>query len=380
MSPGAEHLEQLLRARGVCSAEELISARYGFAEPFVDETLVCRMLSRLPCAASLDRLEATLVEAVVIGETHFMRHRSQLEWLLLNWLPPLASRAPDQPVRVLFAGCSTGEEVWSFLGTLGDTIEAMGPWGVDVVAVDASERSLAIAEARVYRSWSLRGVDLSADGAWLSVSAEGDVRVSDRLLRHDVSFERHNLLEPLDRLAPPGGFDLVLCRNVLLYFDPAAAGTVWQSLVEVLAPDGLIVTAATDPQPPSGGALTRSWEDGFPVHRRRSAASARAESAPPPRPAPPRAASRPRPRSSRPPTAPSRPSPPDSAGALSLIARLASTGEPDLARSLAEESLERHPEDPAVLVLLAVLASEAGDHAAAVSAARRACYLAADSP
>ncbi len=179
MSAGGGHtprLEALLRARGVETMEALVAARLGFERPRLDDYLVKSLLRTLPADAPDERVEAVLVEAAVVGETFFLRHAGQLQWLKSGWLGAAAAGAAGRPLQILFAGCSTGEEVWSFFGSLGPAIRAAHPAGFRVLAVDVSARALAVARARRYRTWSLRGVDLQAN-PWLRPTPDGAVEI-----------------------------------------------------------------------------------------------------------------------------------------------------------------------------------------------------------
>lgn len=351
-------VQALLAASGAASLEDLVAARYGFSRPRINQVVSARLLDALGPDAPAAAVETAIVEATVIGETYFLRHRQHLDWLASSWLPTLAHRI--EPVNILFAGCSTGEEVWSFLGTLGPRLRAL-PGGARVLALDISERALQVARARRYGRWSLRGVDLERVAHWLTVDDDGTARVSARLT-DGLRFVQRSLLDPLDDLAPPGGFDLILCRNVLLYLDPEALDRAWANLFAVLGDDAPLLSAATDPAPREGG--RRRWHGPVPVHRHR-----------PKHPAPPPA--RPGAR-----TTPGRRVPPKPRAPSDqvLAEHFARTGQEDVARSLLRQSLADEPEDVAALVLMAMLASEAGDHDAAITAGRQAVYLAPEAP
>ena len=391
-----ERIRRLLEQRDASSVEALVAARYGFDAPRVDPMVVDRLLQALPPASSLADVEEAVVEAAVVGETFFLRHRVQLDWLERSWLPSVRRAPPARALQILFAGCSSGEEVWSFLGRLGPALRTAHPAGVRVAAVDVSERALGVARGRRYRAWSLRGVDLEANRSWLRSSQDGAVQVVDALAEPPVRFVRHNLLDPLDELAPPGGFDLVFCRNMLLYLDDGSRARVWDHLLAVLAPRGVLLTAPTDPALPSRPDLHRCWHGRVPVHHRGAPPAPPALESPPASagpPAPSEGPPSPRPRPARraqPGRAPavravtspaaSMTSAPEPRSAVHLAARLAATGRADLARSILEDEVVARPEDVDALVLLAMLASEGGDRERAVAAARQATYLAPGTP
>ncbi len=281
----------------------------------------------------------------------------------------------DRPLRVLFAACSTGEEVWSFLSRFARRLTDRG---LEVVAVDVCRDALAVAALGQYSSWSLRGTAPQELEGW--VRREGRVVQVDPWLLELPRFQQHNLLRPLDPIVAPGRADVVLCRNMLMYLHGDALKTVWGHLERALAPDGVILTAATDPGPPADGPLVRRWEAGFPLHLRRPA-SRQPEPAPPPatpRPPPPPSASPAVRRST-----PAAPSPGPSAaleGWMDQARIYAHAGRHGLAAYLIDQVLEESPFEVEALLLSALLRLEGGEGEEALAAARKAVYVAPASP
>jgi chemotaxis protein methyltransferase CheR len=151
-----------------------------------------------------------LCGAVTVGETYFFRHPEHFE-LIRRLAPKLAHGGS---VNAWSAGCSTGEEAWSLAFALGDVVTAPS-----VVGTDLNVAALATARRGRYGRWSLRGAGLPAE---LRV-ADGTVDVP-APLRRLVRFVPLNLASA-DWSAALGEarFDLILCRNVLVYFTPEAA-------------------------------------------------------------------------------------------------------------------------------------------------------------
>lgn len=221
-----------------------------------------------------------LCQAVSVGETFFFRHPDQFRWIASQFVPELvASRRPE--VCGWSAGCATGEEAYSLAACL---LEAM-PRGatVDVLATDLLERNLKVARQGVYGAWSCRPSGPSLH-ALLREQPSGKMAVTDRV-RRATRFELHNLL---DR-ATSGPFDLILCRNVLVYFSPDAVRTVVPHLLEVLAPGGALLFGPMDlPEPPPG--LSRCGAPELQIFRRRDATRERRTTTRRRAPAPPRTA------------------------------------------------------------------------------------------
>lgn len=235
-----------MRGRGVlCGDLARAAAEAAGLEPgSVGATAVERFVERsVRDGASLDalrerlrardpRLFEELLSAVLVGETFFFREPAHFELVegAIRARPAGARRG----VHAWSAGCASGEEAYSLAATL-LAVAAEGET-VGVLGTDLSSRALVRARAGAYGRWSRReaGPMLYPLG-----NAAGDtLRVRDEL-RCAVRFERHNLLDPPPR--PPGGFDVVMCRNVFVYLHAEAARVVARHLRDALAPGGLLI-------------------------------------------------------------------------------------------------------------------------------------------
>jgi len=219
-----------------------------------------RAFARRVLARERDAIEA-LVEHVVVSETAFWRHPEQLAAV------GRLAAAAEGPLSVWSAGCATGEEAYSVAITLLEAGRAGR--GDRILATDVSERALATARAGVYGVRSLRKLPPELSARWLEGAAERSVRPGPRGL---VAFARHNLVgeEP----APGGPFDLVLCRNVVIYFDTRTATAVVRRLAATLAPGGALALGPVElPLAEEAGLVP--VEDGGATLLRRRAADAR---------------------------------------------------------------------------------------------------------
>ena len=183
-----------------------------------------------------------LVAELAIGETYFLRDSEQMQALRAEVLPELvARRGASHRLRVWSAGCSSGEEAYSLAILLdGEGLLERS----DILATDLNLRALARARSGRYREWSLRGVDESVRARYFREA--GAERILIERIRDAVRFEPHNLIS----CDPPGGersgFDLILCRNVVIYFEPQTVKEVAERFYRYLAPGGWLMMGASD--------------------------------------------------------------------------------------------------------------------------------------
>jgi chemotaxis protein methyltransferase CheR len=219
---------------------------------------------RIPPEAFLSRLRArehkavtTLVEAAVVGETYFFRHPEQLG-LIRQLAISIAPR--DRPLSIWSAGCATGEEPYTLAMELVDAGRA--GLGDKILATDVSTRALAVAREGRYGEWSLRRLDTAVRNRHFE--ADPPQVVVRPEIRQMVELRRHNLVrEP----SPALGFDLVLCRNVLIYFNPPTAALVVEKLAVSLAPGGILVLGPVETPLAAGQELERVELDGVTAFR-----------------------------------------------------------------------------------------------------------------
>ena len=191
---------------------------------------------------STERLR--LLDALCTHETHFFREPRHFDFLARDVLPRWRAQADTgsgegKRVRVWSAGCSTGEEPFSLAMVLRHHLPAEEGWEIDILATDLSTRILEQARQarwpvekaaqipRAYlRAYMLRGV--GSQEAWMKADAN---------LRALVHFQRVNLN---DGNGVVGRFDLLFCRNVLIYFDPASRARAVERLLNHLYPQGML--------------------------------------------------------------------------------------------------------------------------------------------
>ncbi len=160
-----------------------------------------------------------LIDEVTIQETHFFRNPPQVRALRVHVLPELIRYADThgRRLRIWSAGCSTGEEAYSTAMMLRELLPAAAGWDVKVVATDVSERALAAARAGRYGSRAVQMATPEELARFFITHPDGSNEVRQEV-RDLVEFRHHNLVTEPVPFAAAERVDLVLCRNVTIYF------------------------------------------------------------------------------------------------------------------------------------------------------------------
>lgn len=215
-SVGAHTLERAVRDRmeecGASSVEKYV------------QTLVC-------FANEVDRL----VESVVVPETYFFRDKELFKGFRDYLRQFRLDRKTGAPLRILSVPCSTGEEPYSIAMLLFDMNIGKDRFQID--AVDISAQAVNAARRGVYTAYSFRGTDPSLRDRYFSKSAEG--YVIDKEVCLAVNFQQGNILA-WDFASLRAGYDVIFCRNLLIYFDIAAKKKAASVLSRLLNGDGAL--------------------------------------------------------------------------------------------------------------------------------------------
>ncbi len=191
-----------------------------------------------------------LICHLTIGETYFFRDRSQFQALRQHVLPEIISlkRASSRQLRIWSAGCATGEEPYSVAILLRELLPDLSEWQITILATDINREALARAEAGLYGPWSFR------EQGWEPVrdtyfTRQGKLWQLDRRVRDMVSFAYLNLAEdPYPALMNNTvAFDLILCRNVTIYFTLDTTQRVVDQFYEALIERGWLVVGHSEP-------------------------------------------------------------------------------------------------------------------------------------
>jgi chemotaxis protein methyltransferase CheR len=181
---------------------------------------------------------AQLASLITNNETYFFRETHQFDILIRHVIPPLKGCLKDRPLKILCAGCSSGEEAYSLVIALQNAgLEALGlTWEID--AHDLDPVQIAKGREAVYEGGSLRACDADARRRYFSPVGTA-YRLKDRH-RQGVRFFETNLVNPT-RWLGPSVYDVVLCRNMLIYFTARAFIGVIDLFARSIRPGGYLM-------------------------------------------------------------------------------------------------------------------------------------------
>jgi chemotaxis protein methyltransferase CheR len=213
-------LAALLRERGI---------------PTLDELITTLVMGREPSLAT------QVVEALLNNETYFFRDRAPFDLLARAALPKLAQRRQQtKRLTIWSAGCSTGQETYSLAMLFAEDPVKWAGWTIDILGTDVGEGVVRRARDGVYSQFEVqRGLGITQMIRWFEECDNGWRAIEP--LRRMVRFQVQNLLEQPPH---PGVFDIVLCRNVLLYLNAERRAQVFDRIANAMAPDGWLMMGA----------------------------------------------------------------------------------------------------------------------------------------
>jgi chemotaxis protein methyltransferase CheR len=190
------------------------------------------------------------IEALTVGETHFFRHRAQFEALEQKVLPELIERRRgSRKLRIWSAGCASGEEPYSLAILLDRLLPDRQAWDIWILATDISNDALRKARRASYSEWSFR--EVRPDIREQYFAHHGHRLELDPEIRGRVAFAYMNLIDDVYPSPATGTeeMDLILCRNVLIYFSEDTIRDVVGRFYRAIADDGWLVVSHAEPSP-----------------------------------------------------------------------------------------------------------------------------------
>lgn len=247
-------VDVLCRRTGVRLQEHQLPA---FRSALAEATLI---FNKASCRELVDVFTASLstsqywdwfVEKITVGESYFFRDENQVEFLRDYWFPELIagkrSRGEKQ-LRIWSAGASSGQELYTLSIIIHDLLPDIAQWDVLLLGTDISVHRLSTAREAVYNNWSVRTLSERKKSLYFETLGRNQFRLRSPY-RENVCFSYLNLFEDEypSLFSNTVAMDLILCRHVLIYFDPGYIKGVVQRFAQALKPEGCLLLGASDP-------------------------------------------------------------------------------------------------------------------------------------
>jgi len=200
-------------------------------------------LTRLKQDGDQELVEFT--NALTTNLTAFFREPHHFDFLANSGIPTLAKNRPDKRLRIWSAGCSTGEEPYTIAITLHEALPLIRNWDVKILATDLDSNVVSRAKEGVYNKERVNGISKQRLDRWFRQgrgSNEGKVRVLPDLQRL-ITFKQLNLMHewPMQ-----GRFDVIICRNVVIYFSKETQRELFDRYADILADDGYLIVGHSE--------------------------------------------------------------------------------------------------------------------------------------
>ena len=189
------------------------------------------------------RLRARMIDALTTNETFFFRDRTPFDLFKNVMIPDLVARRPaGKAIRIWCAACSSGQEPYSLIMTIDQMRAELAGRPVEILATDISETILAKAKSGLYNQFEVqRGLPTKFLMQYFEKQGE-NWKISDSVVNR-VKFASFNLLDDPRAF---GTFDIIFCRNVLIYFDRPTRRGIFDRLADRLATDGMLMLGGAE--------------------------------------------------------------------------------------------------------------------------------------
>lgn len=180
-----------------------------------------------------------LVNSMTVNETYFYREDYQLQCLVRSILPEIAKKiSRGDTIKIWSIPCSTGEEPYSIALYLLEYWKEADDFNIEIVASDIDTEVLERAKLGIYSKRSLQHVSDETIKKYMTITKDGEHQVISAI-RNSIRFSQINILEPVNTRAY-SGFDVVFCRNMLIYFDDLSRREAAETIFTTLKPGGFI--------------------------------------------------------------------------------------------------------------------------------------------
>ena len=189
-------------------------------------------------------LKTDIIEAMTTNETSFFRDNTPFETFKKHVLPELMEKRKIQrSLRILCAASSSGQEPYSLALTLAEAKIAAEGWKTEILGIDLDAKILKKAEQGIYSQFEVqRGLPVTMMMKYFTPNTDKTWALKPEI-RSMVKFKQRNLLHPVSDL---GTFDVIFCRNVLIYFDAPTKTKVLERLAAQMSPDGFLFLGGSE--------------------------------------------------------------------------------------------------------------------------------------
>jgi chemotaxis protein methyltransferase CheR len=214
-----------------------------------------------------------LINTMTVNETYFYREEYQFRCLVNSILPEIiAKRTPAEyrNIRIWSLPCSTGEEPYSLAIQLLENWHEVDRHDVEIVASDIDTRVIGQARAGLYDDRAVQHLPAAVKARYFTHTPDGRWQIIDDL-RSSVDFNTVNLNDRLDMRRHQGGFDVIFCRNLLIYFDDVSRRQAAEALFDALRPGGFVCLGHSESMSRISSLFTvRKYPDGIVYQKPRS--------------------------------------------------------------------------------------------------------------
>ena len=213
-----------------------VATQHGFAS--IDDMVAAMKLGR-----TSTRIEEEIVDAMTTNESYFFRDRTPFESFDQDIVPYFVqARSADRKLRIWCAAASSGQEPYSLAILLKEAAHKFAGWRTDILGTDISSEILEKARTGLYSQFEVqRGMPIQMLAKYFE--KRGEMWQIDSAIRAMVEYRRFNLL---DRMVGLGTFDIVFCRNVLIYFDRETKADILSRISQQMSSDGVLVLGAAE--------------------------------------------------------------------------------------------------------------------------------------
>ena len=217
---------------------------FGWQEP---KQLLQHLKTDLNCPERI-----AFIQSVTVDESYFFRDENQQNFLKNEFLPHLIHQKRlqgDKHIRIWSAGCSTGQEIYSIAIFLHQLLDDFSDWQLQLIASDINHHSLKRAIKGEYSPWEIRSnAELVTQSGYFSPSENGRYQLNE-MIKKQVKFFFLNLAEDVfpSLMNQTCNLDLILCRNVFIYFQAQVIEQTCTKFAQALRPGGVLLLSVTDP-------------------------------------------------------------------------------------------------------------------------------------